>query len=790
MKICYHKDGCCSHGEHHHEHKHEHGQCCCGENHAKIESTQKHSPHEEENENMEHDDPHEHCCKEHHHETCGCHHEHHHEHEHGACGCGHDHADIKESKTITKAKYKFKINNLDCANCAMKVETALAKLDYIDDVSLSFSTSILMVNTKRNDVDALLSDLNQVANRIENGVVIEPYAKSEVKVESHRNEIAQLLIGAICFIVAIYMENANPDIRFYFYLLTYLVVGYNVIWTAIRNILKGDMFDENFLMSLATIGAFALGDYKEAVAVMMFYDVGELFQSIAVNRSRRSISDLMDIHTEYAIAIRDGKEVKVTPEELVVNDLVVVKAGERIPVDGIVVEGHSSLDVSALTGESLPRDVSIDDEVLAGCLNINGLFTMKVSKLASESTVSRVLELVENASSKKAQIEKFITKFSKVYTPAVVLAAALIIIIPTMIQGWGSFDTWLYRGCTFLVISCPCALVVSIPLGLFAGIGAASKKGVLVKGGNYLELLSEMDTIVFDKTGTITKGIFKVVKVEGDVDTLTLAAYGESNSNHPIATSIVSAYAKSIDQSKLSNYEEVAGHGISTMYEKKRLLVGNAKLLHDNKIDFHESNDLGSIIYVAYDNVYKGFIVISDEIKETSKKAMQELKQLGIKATVMLTGDRQAIAQSVAHNVGVDQVHAELLPQDKVSILESYLGKENSKVGFVGDGINDAPVLMRADIGIAMGGIGSDAAIEASDIVLMNDDLSSISSAIKIARKTKRILYQNITFSLVIKFGVLALTTVGLANMWMGVFADVGVTLLAIINAMRALITK
>lgn len=743
-----HKDNCCNHNETH-EHHHTHDECCC------------HDVHE---------------------------HFHHDEHDH--CGCGHEHLEKEESKSLAHAKYKFKINNLDCANCAMKVENALGKLSYIDDISLSFSTSILMVNTQRNDVEQLLLDLNKEANLVEDGVVIEPYVKSEVKVESHRDEIIQLIGGVICFLIAIWIEQSNTGISGWLYLLTYFVVGYKVILTAVRNLLKGDMFDENFLMSLATIGAFALGDYKEAVAVMMFYDIGELFQSIAVNRSRRSIGDLMDIHTDFAIALRNGKEVRVTPEELLVDDIVMVKAGERIPVDGVVIEGNSSLDVSALTGESLPKDVGINDEVLAGCLNINGLITMKVSKIASESTVSRVLELVENASSKKAHIEKFITKFSRIYTPTVVAAAVLIVIIPTLLQGWDSFGTWLYRGCTFLVISCPCALVVSIPLGLFAGIGAASKKGVLIKGGNYLELLSDMNTLVFDKTGTITKGTFQVTKIFGKKETLELAAYGECNSNHPIAMSIVAQYEKDIDRKRLDNYEEIAGQGIRALFDEKELLVGNAKLLNHYQIQFEEANEVGSIIYVAYDRMYQGYIVINDEIKETASQAMQKLKQLGIRSTVMLTGDKKQVAEQVAKSVGIDEFHAELLPQDKVRILESYLNKTGNKVGFVGDGINDAPVLMRADIGIAMGGIGSDAAIEASDIVLMNDDLSSIPSAIKIARKTKGILYQNITFSLVVKFGVLLLTAFGFANMWMGVFADVGVTLIAIINAMRALISK
>lgn len=706
------------------------------------------------------------------------------------CDCEQDHyaesnaQEIQYSEEINNANHKYCIYNLNCANCAMKIEKEIFKLDYVEEVSLNFSTQILLVKSKLND-EILLSKINEIANQIEPGVEIEMINDKKTRKKTHTLEIAQLIIAGVCFVLALYLEKQVSFNSLYLYIFVYLIAGYKVLYTAIRNIFKGNLFDENFLMSIATLGAFYVGSYEEAVAVMLFYDVGELFQSIAVHRSRNSISDLMGIHSDTATLLKDGKEVIVSPEEIQVNDILIVKAGERIAVDGVVLKGNSSLDVSALTGESIPKDISEDDEILAGSLNIHGVFTMKASKVVLESTVSRVLDLVENASNKKAKIENFITRFAKIYTPFVVLAAAFIIILPPLL-GWGSFDEWLYRGCTFLVISCPCALVISVPLGLFAGIGAASRKGVLVKGGNYLELLNEMDTIIFDKTGTITKGLFKVQKINGDAEVLQLAAYGESFSNHPIAQSIVKAYGKSIDQNKMSEYQEMAGLGISTIYDGKPLLVGNDKLLINEKIDFEISSDLGSVIYVAYDGCFKGSIIINDEIKETSKAAMKQLKQLGVSKTVMLTGDKKEIAQFIANEAGIDEVHAQLLPQDKVSILESYL-KDTHKVGFVGDGINDAPVLMRSDIGIAMGGVGSDAAIEASDIVLMNDDLLSIPSAILIAKKTKRILWQNISFSLLIKFGVLGLTIFGLTNMWMGVFADVGVTLIAIINAMRIL---
>jgi len=774
---------------HHHEHHHEHEECGCGHHH------EHHHEHEECGCGHHHEHHHEHeeCgCGHHHehhheHEECGCghHHEHHHEHEECGCGCEHDHhAHIEDNRTLAKANYRFRVRNLDCANCAMKVERKIKELDIVEDAVLSFSTQLLLIKSKEKDLDVLLSILNETASKAEKGVIIVNDG-TLVQEEKHTWEIVQLIIGTLGLVLVLSIEKSLSFSPLFLYSLIYLIVGFNVLKTAIKNILKGEVFDENFLMAIASIGALFVGSYEEAVAVMLFYDLGELLQSIAVQRSRRSISDLMNINTESATVLKDGKEIVVTPEEICVGDLLIIKAGERVAVDGVVVEGTSSLDVSALTGESLPKDIKENDDVLAGSMNVNGVFTMKAVKPVHESTVARVMELVETASSKKAKIEKFITKFAKVYTPIVVLAAILVTILPPLL-GLGDFNTWLYRGCTFLVISCPCALVISVPLGLFAGIGAASKVGVLVKGGNYLEHLSEMDTLVFDKTGTITKGVFKVGEVFGHKNTLMLAAYGENYSNHPIAKSIVSEYGRELDNYKVSEYEEIAGQGISAMYENKELLVGNAKLLQANNIEFEEAKVIGSIVYVAYDHVYYGYIVINDEIKESSTQAISVLKQQGIKKTIMLTGDKQEIAFEIAKEAGIDKVCAELLPQDKVAIFEKYLGKDHI-VGFVGDGINDAPVLMRADIGIAMGGIGSDAAIEASDVVLMNDDLMSIASAMKIARKTKVILWQNIIFSLLIKGIVLVLALFGIANMWLGVFADVGVTLLAVLNSMRAL---
>ena len=546
-------------------------------------------------------------------------------------------------------------------------------------------------------------------------------------------------------------------------------------------------------MTVATLGAFAIGNHPEGVAVMIFYEIGELFQSYAVNRSRKSISSLMDIRADYANLITDGEEKKVDPSEIKIDDIIVIKPGERVPLDGIVIEGNSSLDTSALTGESLPRNIELNDEILAGVINLTGVIRVKVTKEFGESTVSRILELVQNASSKKAQTEKFITKFARYYTPVVVLSAVALAMIPPLVVEGALFSDWVYRALIFLVVSCPCALVVSIPLGLFAGIGGASKNGVLIKGGNYLEALKDVETVVFDKTGTLTKGVFKVVKINTnnieESELLRIAATGESFSNHPIAQSILKAYGNEVDKSIISNYEEISGNGIKVNIDNKEVLLGNYKLMNSNGIKYNNSEEIGTVVHVVVEGEYKGSIVIADEVKEDSKEAIEMLKKIGVKKCVMLTGDNKKVAEKIAEELGLDEVYAELLPTDKVVMVEKLLKEksEKGKLAFVGDGINDAPVLARADVGVAMGGIGSDAAIEAADVVLMRDNPSSLVDAIEIGRKTNRILWQNIIFSLGVKIAVLIPAAIGIANMWEGVFADVGVTLIAVLNSMRAL---
>nr|WP_304284434.1 heavy metal translocating P-type ATPase [Clostridium paraputrificum] len=601
-----------------------------------------------------------------------------------------------------------------------------------------------------------------------------------------------LAIGFILFAIAIFIGEEKSYVP-YIYALSYVLVGGKVVLSAIRNIFRGQVFDENFLMTVATLGAFAIGNHPEGVAVMIFYEIGELFQSYAVNRSRKSISSLMDIRADYANLIIDGKEKKVDPSEIKIDDIIVIKPGERVPLDGVVIEGNSSLDTSALTGESLPRNIELNDEILAGVINLTGVIRVKVTKEFGESTVSRILELVQNASSKKAQTEKFITKFARYYTPVVVLSAVALAIIPPLVVEGALFSDWVYRALIFLVVSCPCALVVSIPLGLFAGIGGASKNGVLIKGGNYLEALKDVETVVFDKTGTLTKGVFKVVKIntnnieEGEL--LRIAATGESFSNHPIAQSILKAYGKEVDKSIISNYEEISGNGIKVNIDNKEVLLGNYKLMNSNGIKYTNSQEIGTVVHVVVDGEYKGNIVIADEVKEDSKEAIEMLKKIGVKKCVMLTGDNKKVAEKIAEELGLDEVYAELLPTDKVAMVEKLLKEksEKGKLAFVGDGINDAPVLARADVGVAMGGIGSDAAIEAADVVLMRDNPSSLVDAIEIGRKTNRILWQNIIFSLGVKIAVLIPAAIGIANMWEGVFADVGVTLIAVLNSMRAL---
>lgn len=617
----------------------------------------------------------------------------------------------------------------------------------------------------------------------------------------------RIITAFVLFVVLMVLEHTGvleqlPSqwLVFLIYLIPYLVIGYDIVYKAVRNISHGQVFDENFLMMVATFGAFGVKEYSEAVAVMLFYQVGELFQNYAVGKSRQSISDMMNICPEYANIEEDGVLTQVDPDDVEVGTIIVVKPGERIPLDGIVTEGTSMIDTAALTGESVPRRATVGDEIISGCVNGSSTIKVKVTKAFEDSTVARILELVENASSKKAKVENFITRFAKYYTPVVTIGAVILAILPPLILGGGWAD-WIQRACIFLVISCPCALVISVPLGFFGGIGASSKIGILVKGSNYLEAVAEMTTIVFDKTGTLTKGEFKVSEVQpsadknntiGKEELLEIAVYGEGYSNHPIANSIREAYGKTLSMERVTDTEEIAGHGIHTFIDGREVYLGNAKLMDAQNIAYTENKTAGTVVYVACNNVFAGSIVISDTVKEGSKDAIRDMKQVGVKKTVMLTGDRQAAADAVAAELGIDEVHAELLPADKVGQVEKLLGAQNEKerLAFVGDGINDAPVLTRADIGIAMGSMGSDAAIEAADIVLMDDDIRKIASLVKIARKTLGIVKQNIVFALAVKALVLLLGALGMANMWEAVFADVGVSVIAILNSMRTLNTK
>ena len=580
-------------------------------------------------------------------------------------------------------------------------------------------------------------------------------------------------------------------LRLVLFLVPYLILGRQVLWTALRNIRSGQIFDENFLMAVATLGAFGCGEYPEAVAVMLFYQVGQLFENIAVGRSRQSISDLMDIRPDYANIERDGALVQVDPDEVHIGDTIVIKAGEKIPLDGVVLEGESAVDTAALTGESLPRDVAPGCEVISGCVNLSGLLRVEVKKEFGDSTVAKILDLVENSSSKKAKAEHFITKFARYYTPIVVAAALVLAIVPSLITG--QWMMWIQRGLTFLVVSCPCALVISVPLSFFGGIGGASKKGILVKGGNYLEALAGAGIVVFDKTGTLTRGNFVVSTVQPrgmEADALLeLAALAEGYSDHPISRSLKAAYGKEIDLSRLGAVEEIAGHGVKAAVDGKTVLAGNEKLLEKNGVSCTRCEQIGTVIYVAVDGVYAGYVVISDEIKPDAAEAIRALHAVGVHKTVMLTGDRKAVGEAVAAELGLSEVHAELLPEQKVEQVERLLRgkKESEKLLFVGDGVNDAPVLSRADVGVAMGAMGSDAAIEAADVVLMDDAPSKLPEAIRIAKKTLRIVHQNIVFSIAVKVLVMVLCAVGIANMWWAVFADVGVMILAVLNASRML---
>ncbi len=720
---------------------------------------------------------------------------------------------------MSEHKKELILEGLDCANCAAKIEAKVNEIDEVKLASVNFVTKKLSLELEENsETNRVIEQIREIIRRLEPDVkVIQDHDHSRGNHghdhghdgdghdhghddEGHdhdhnggRKELIQLIVGGAIFGVAVAFQFSLA-IEFTLFFLSYLIVGGEVLLRAAKNILRGQVFDENFLMSVATIGAFAIQEFPEGVAVMLFYQLGEYVQGIAVNRSRKSITELMDIRPDYANLKVGNDSRRVSPEEVNVGDLILVKPGEKVPLDGSVVEGRSLVDTSALTGESVPREVEAGSEVLSGFINKNGVLTVEVKKTFGESTVTKILDLVQNASSRKAPTENFITKFARYYTPVVVLIAVALAVVPPVVIEGATFSEWLYRALVFLVISCPCALVISIPLGFFGGIGGASKKGVLVKGSNYLEALNNVEVVVFDKTGTLTKGVFKVTELcpqngYAAEELLEYAAYAESYSNHYIAISIIKEFGKEINKEEIEDYNEVAGHGIKVSVKGRQVLAGNIKLMYQEKIDFVEVDAAGTIVYIAIDGTFAGSLLISDEIKEDAREAILGLKELGVRKTVMLTGDSRLIADKVSRQLGLDEYFAELLPNQKVEEIEK-LDQEKSKKGkllFVGDGINDAPVLARADVGIAMGALGSDAAIEAADVVIMTDEPSKVVSGIKIAKRTRSIVWQNIILAMVIKFIVLLLGAGGIATIWEAVFADVGVALIAVLNATRVL---
>lgn len=717
-------------------------------------------------------------------------------------------------------KKEFVLEGLDCTNCAAKIEAKVKALDGVESASVNFVSKKLTVEVQgAGESEGIVQQVKDLVKKIEPDIKVisedtkpkrterdrKERERSEADDHEHddghdhdhgeggKKELIRLIIGAAIFAVAVIFKF-QLVIEFSLFFISYLIVGGEVLLKAVKNIFRGQVFDENFLMSVATIGAFAIQEFPEGVAVMLFYQVGEYVQGIAVNRSRKSITELMDIRPDYANLKAGNDSRKVSPEEINVGDLILVKPGEKVPLDGKVVEGRSMVDTSALTGESVPRDVEQGNEVLSGFINKNGVLTVEVTKVFGESTVTKILDLVQNASSRKAPTENFITKFARYYTPVVVLIAVALAVVPPIVIEDATFSEWVYRALVFLVISCPCALVISIPLGFFGGIGGASKKGVLVKGSNYLEALNNVEVVVFDKTGTLTKGVFKVTEVYTQngytVDELVeYAAYAESYSSHPIAVSIIKEYGKEINKEEIDDYNEISGHGIKVKVKGHEVLAGNVKLMTKENIDFKGIDAAGTVVYIAIDRKFAGSILISDEIKEDAKEAVSGLKQLGVRKTVMLTGDSKSIADKVSGQLGLDAYYAELLPNQKVEEIEK-LDREKSKKGkllFVGDGINDAPVLARADVGIAMGALGSDAAIEAADVVIMTDEPAKVVSGIKIAKRTRTIVWQNIILAMAVKFIVLLLGAGGVATIWEAVFADVGVALIAVLNAARVL---
>ncbi|GIO29352.1 MULTISPECIES: heavy metal translocating P-type ATPase [Paenibacillus] len=736
------------------------------------------------------------------------------------------------AEATVKVRRELVLEGLDCANCAMKIEDGVKKMEGITSCSVNFVKQTLTYETDKED-DELISKVKHKIKKLEPhiNVLDQPmgghrtstghshahthdghghghdHAHGETREKGHSHShdhgsggtktmAARLVIGAALTAAGMFLQvNAYAELAIF--LVAYLVAGGDIVFQAVKNIIRGQVFDEYFLMSLATIGAFAVGQYPEGVAVMLFYQLGEMFQGIAVNRSRKSISAMMDLRPDYANLQAGGETKRVAPEEVRVGDHIVVKPGEKVPLDGIVIEGNSMVDTSALTGESVPRGISAGQEVLSGFINKNGVLTIEVTKDFGESTVAKILDLVQNASSKKAPTEKFITKFARYYTPVVVIVAVLLALVPPLVIQGAAFSDWIYRALIFLVISCPCALVVSIPLGFFGGIGAASKSGILIKGSNYLEALNDVKYVVFDKTGTLTKGAFKVTEVhpvlEGldEQGLLEIAAYTESHSTHPIAESIRAAYGKELDETRVEGYNEISGHGVQVQVDGREVLAGNAKLMERESITYIKPEAAGTIVHIGLHGEYAGYIAISDEVKEDAAEAVRNLKQMG-KTTVMLTGDAKAVGEAVGRSLGLDEIHAELLPQHKVEEIEKLDAKKSpkEKIVFVGDGINDTPVLARADVGIAMGGLGSDAAIEAADVVIMTDEPSKVGTAIRIAGRTRAIVWQNIIFALGVKGIFLLLGAFGIATMWEAVFSDVGVTLLAVLNAMRVLKVK
>lgn len=685
-------------------------------------------------------------------------------------------------------KKEYELRGIDCGNCAANIERAVNQLEQVESATVNLIAQKLILETKSEDgIDKEIIDL---VDAIEPGIEVISEKKEEALPEKRDWAKELLLAVMILFAFGFFLPEEYFWIRLVYYLTLYIIIGHKVLIKMVQNIQRGNLFDENFLMSIATLGAFLLGEFPEAVAVMLFYQIGEYFQDKATSQSRQSIARLMDIRSDKAWRLEGGETVQVDPETVRVADHILVKPGEKVPLDGLVREGRSILDTSALTGESLPREIGVGEDITSGVINLTSPLVIEVSKTFSQSTVNKILELVENASNKKAETERMITRFSRVYTPVVVGIAFLLASLPPLL-GLGEWSTWLYRALTFLVISCPCALAVSVPMSFFGGLGGASKLGVLVKGGNYLEALAKLDTVVFDKTGTITKGIFAVdtvVNAEGvEDDILYLAAHLESYSNHPIANSIRTAYGQEVDENRVSQITELPGQGMSGRIDGRQLYLGNARLMEVQGIAYPAIDSTGTVLYLAEDSHFLGYFLITDQVKETSIEALKDLQAVGIKKTVLLSGDRQAVVDEFAQQFAFNDAFGDCLPQDKVSTFEEILTQSQQAVAFVGDGVNDAPVLARADVGIAMGGLGSDAAIESADVVLMDDDLGKLPQVIRLAKKTVRIARQNMTLAIVVKLIFLVLSGLGISNMWEAIFADVGVTLLAVWNALRTL---